>query len=170
MGFIDWLTKDNSVKTAQEEEEAQEVQQKSENEYFDEDFDSLRELANNERMETAEYEEEQESQDFTPASDFDYFEPQVNNYAQNPSAAFTIFKVADEEDVRQVLKHLSMNFPCIATFENVKKKDFALVMKYLQGGLFVLGANMSEWQKDAYILVPKGMAINMQEKSRRKRK
>ena len=162
MGFIDWLTKDNHTEI---EETTNKEKQKIEEEVeFDEEFDDLREIANNERMEVATYDDEE---DLFPTNE-NYFETQIPSYSPNTNASFTIFKVIDEEDVRQVLKHLSLNLPCIATFENIKKKDFALIMKYLQGGTFVLGANMSEWQKDAYIIVPKGMTINMQEKSRRR--
>ena len=163
MGFIDWLTKESNTEI--KEKETIEKEEEFENEEFEEEMNSLREIANNERMEMAEYEESEDN--FIPMNN-DIFQSPINNFASSSNASFTIFKVIDEEDVRQVLKHLSLNAPCIATFENVKKKDFALIMKYLQGGTFVLGANMSEWQKDAYIIVPKGMTINMQQKTKRK--
>ena len=163
MGFIDWLTKESNTEI-KEKEEKESVDNELADEEIENEITSLRELANNERMETTEYEEEE----LLPQTNNEYFGNQIPNFASSPSASFTIFKVSDEEDVRQVLKHLTTNSPCIATFENVRKKEFSLIMKYLQGGTFVLGANMSEWQKDAYIIVPKGMTINMQEKTRRK--
>lgn len=169
MGFIDWLTKESNTEV-QAKDETEILENTIEKENFEEEITSLRELANNERMETAEFMQADDS--FSPIdNEYDYFDNQMSTIASTSttsSASFTIFKVSDEEDVRQVLKHLSTNSSCIATFENVKKKEFALIMKYLQGGTFVLGANMSEWQKDAYIIVPRGMTINMQEKSRRK--
>ncbi len=162
MGFIDWLTKDNSV--AVDEEVKEEKNEVVEQPVIDDDaLNCLKELSNNEKMQTAEYDEEYDNED-----DFEVNKLPQTNFQMQQNASFTIFKVIDEEDVRQVLKHLSENAPCIATFENVKKKDLILLMKYLQGGTFVLGANMSEWQKDAYIIVPRGMTINLQEKTKRK--
>lgn len=173
MGFIDWLTKDKDIKEDEvenKEVENEEVREDDDYGFNDEDLSSLKELSQSERSETLEYSSNSDEEDdsFSHASD------QLDNFSNNfiaptQNASFTIFKVCDEEDVRQVLKHLSTNAPCIASFNKVKRKDFKSIMKYLQGGLFVMGANMSEWQNDSYILVPKGMVINMQEKSRRKR-
>ena len=171
MGFIDWLTKDKSVEIKDEE-----VTQNEEvtEEFNEEELSSLKELSNSERQQTLDYpEQEEDEEDYSPIARSDN---SINNYqtmgvgiSSQQNASFTIFKVSDEEDVRQVLKHVTTNAPCIATFENIKRKAYIPIMKYLQGGLFVMGANMSEWQSNSYIIVPKGMAINMQEKTKRKR-
>ena len=173
MGFIDWLKKDKDIK--EEDVDLEQEDDVEEENNFDDDLSSLKELSNSEREESLNFnddEDEEESDNpFGVPNTNDGYNSFSNNmsYAQQQNASFTIFKVCDEEDVRQVLKHLSTNAPCIASFERIKKKDYNLIMKYLQGGLFVMGANMSEWQNNSYILVPRGMAINMQERSRRKK-
>lgn len=178
MGFIDWLKKDKDVKEIDEDEIVdQEQEEEIEDNSFDEDDDlsSLKELSNSEREQSLGFGEDEENEEdnnnpFGVQQNNDsYNSYSNNNFMPQQNASFTIFKVGDEEDVRQVLKHLSSNAPCIASFDRLKKKEYNLIMKYLQGGLFVMGANMSEWQNNSYILVPRGMAINMQEKSRRKK-
>ena len=179
MGFIDWLTKDKEVKEdEQNQDDVQLDEEENEDNNFnfddEDDLSSLKELSNSERSDTLNYKsnnyEEDEDNNYSLPNTSNQLDSFSNNFsAPSQNASFTIFKVSDEEDVRQVLRHLSGNSPCIASFKKVRRRDFKYIMKYLQGGLFVMGANMSEWQNDSYILVPKGMAINMQEKSRRKR-
>lgn len=170
MGFIDWLKKDKDVKINDEDmiDINNQNDEEEQEDFNDDDLTSLKELSNSEREESLSYNNDEEDDE-----DQNSFNLSNNNSfgysAQPQNASFTIFKVEDEEDVRQVLKHLTNGAPCIASFEKIKKKEYNLIMKYLQGGLFVMGANMSEWQNSSYILVPRGMSINMQEKSRRKK-
>ena len=169
MGFIDWLTKDTDV----EVEKNKTTEQNFDNEPCEDVFEELKEISNVEKTQIAEYED----QDFYEEDDsFDLAQNSFNDTSNmgalsksSQNASFTIFKVEDEEDLRHVLKHVGQNLSCIATFNSVKKKELASLMKYLNGGLYVLGASISEWQKDSYIIVPRGMSINMQEKSKRKR-
>lgn len=160
MGLIDWLTKETSIdtQTAEEKEEKKKP--------IEDDFDDLKDVCNTEHGQMAQYDDD----DIMLGAESHMMSQNASPMQQTsiPNASFTIFKVQDEEDVRLVLKHLTSGAPCIATFENVKKKNMPPIMKFLSGGLFVLGANMSEWQKDAFIIVPNGMSISMQDKARRK--
>ena len=78
MGFIDWLTKDNNVEISEVKENKEfEANQFEDN--FEEDLNSLRELSNSEKMETAEYNEE------TSFDDDFKFESQISSFASSCS-------------------------------------------------------------------------------------
>lgn len=172
MGFIDWISKDSKVETENEEDQNENVDDVDESvEPEIDDLDDLRQISNAEKFSSNDYDNSYDNTYNTSYEDSEDSELVAPKYSPAPqNASFTIFKVVDEEDVRLVLKHLSQNLTCIATFEGIhNKKQFNLVMNYLKGGLYVLMASMTEWQKDAYILVPRGMTINTHSKSKRKK-
>lgn len=79
----------------------------------------------------------------------------------------TLFKIANEDDIKFTLKHLGKKSPCLINFVKMPKKAKLALKQFLNGGVFALGATMMKRTEDEYLLTPRGMEISVQDRSKK---